>query len=123
MEVITQPAPGLIKGFVTFFGGGGAGQPFCDESIFRPTLVTWSASVARATRVTAPRVTLSPTTGSPLVRLAKHSASDRSGDSSSNSTPYICSTSPNRASPLSTKSRSEEHTSELQSRPHLVCRL
>src|SRR2546422_3410854 len=31
--------------------------------------------------------------------------------------------SPFRKSPLSTKTRSEEHTSELQSRLHLVCRL
>src|SRR5690554_7038965 len=29
----------------------------------------------------------------------------------------------NRLRPTSTRTRSEEHTSELQSRPHLVCRL
>src|SRR6266498_4349205 len=28
-----------------------------------------------------------------------------------------------RSAPLLTEARSEEHTSELQSRPHLVCRL
>src|SRR5690554_7122113 len=30
---------------------------------------------------------------------------------------------PNFRSPVCTSARSEEHTSELQSRPHLVCRL
>src|SRR3989442_11406606 len=34
---------------------------------------------------------------------------------------FTCDSSPSRSSPI--LARSEEHTSELQSRPHLVCRL
>src|SRR5436305_11734135 len=39
------------------------------------------------------------------------------------SSPGQCATARHRQSPSHRTTRSEEHTSELQSRPHLVCRL
>src|SRR2546422_3220147 len=56
------------------------------------------------------------------------SSSSRSSRAAETSYTVACGVSPNRAGsrsppPVRTKPRSEEHTSELQSRLHLVCRL
>src|SRR3989442_7617614 len=63
-----------------------------------------------------PRSTLFPYT-----TLFRSRVSRRSGDSSSR--PSACESRRRKLVGLLKKLRSEEHTSELQSRPHLVCRL
>src|SRR2546422_6276543 len=75
-----------------------------------------------------PRSTLFPYTT--LFRSTRTSASNRYRWPSNRSAPFVrswrngvCPSSSSRLEPGTTRRRSEEHTSELQSRLHLVCRL
>src|SRR5690554_7247723 len=58
--------------------------------------------------------------GTTLSSAAQRSAQEKRGSqhNTSKEIPFFC-----RGCEMAVRNRSEEHTSELQSRPHLVCRL
>src|SRR3712207_6860620 len=90
-------------------GGGGGGFFFNDTA----TTEIYTLSLHDAL----------PISGSRLLILPGAAGADAAADSPDRSVQSSTSTASNRSAPPTAGWRSEEHTSELQSRQYLVCRL
>src|SRR3989442_1406568 len=102
----------LLRYFFATSSAAGAGASFTTKGRF-----TWSLSTRTRTLFAISSVRTSPCTpeiaNNVRVRVLKDQVNR----------PFVVKEAPAPAAEDVAKKRSEEHTSELQSRPHLVCRL